>query len=146
MMGARIGYTPKYYIQAKRKGTNEEWSEWTGAENYQRALEHVEYARKVGYDSRLVPSRAVKRLWDILEGVENKIELTEKIIDADFCLRDEAVNATISNLKRAIHNKAVYPLDEDCSFINLKVFDAVLQSYRIPIQNADGENVEQISQ
>jgi hypothetical protein len=134
----------RYYIQAKRKGSDEKWSEWTEINDYQEAIYQVEWVCEVGYDSKLVVSPAVQKLWDILDGFENKFELTDKILDAGFCLRDETVNRVMYDLKRIVHNKAVYPHDESYSFINLNVFDAVLQNYVTPIWRREQD--EQISQ
>lgn len=77
----------RYYIKARRKNTDEKWSNWTHTNHYPTALKHVEHVRALGYDAKLTLTEAVKQLWEILEGHENKIELTEKILDAGFCLR-----------------------------------------------------------
>ena len=59
---------------------------------------------------------------------ENKTELTDKILDADFCLRGVTVPQILYGIKTEIHNKAVYPHNSGIDpYISLKVFDAIIQ-------------------
>ena len=117
----------RYYIQAKR-ANEDRWSEWTQVDSYPRALEHVAKAREVGYESRLVPSPEVKKLWYFLG--EKETALTDEILDAGFGLVDKRINCVLGDLKTAIHNKAVYTdAKEVPTFITLKEFDAVLQRF-----------------
>lgn len=118
----------RYFIKAKRKDTDEKWTDWTHVDNYETALGHAEHIREVGYEGKVVPSEPVKKLWDILEGCENKVELTEKILDADFCVRSITVPDILYRLKTEIHNKAVYPHNSGIDpYISVKVLDAIIQ-------------------
>ncbi len=115
----------RYNIKAKRKNVGEDWSEWTEVDEYGRALDHLEYVKSVGYDARLEVSSAVRKLWDILG--EDETELTDRILDEGFCLRDGVVNNTLYRLREAVHRKAVYPeKDGESPYISLDVFDAII--------------------
>ena len=49
--------------------------------------------------------------------------------EADVVPKSDAVKGALIDLKRKIHDKAVYPHgSETYSYVNLKVFDAVLQN------------------
>ena len=117
----------KYYIHAKRRNSKENWSDWTTARSYPEAVKHAEHAKEVGYDSQIVPEQAVTKLWEILG--EDKTELTDKIIDSGFVLYTATVNQILYDFKKAIHDKAVYPHNDEYAFVNLNVFDAVLQNF-----------------
>lgn len=118
----------RYYIQAKRKLPDEKWSEWSQADNYPRAKEHLAHVSEVGYEGRLVPSEEVKKLWYFLGDKETA--LTDEILDAGFGLYDKRINYVLGNLKTAVHNKAQFPdAKEVPSFITLKEFDAILQRF-----------------
>ena len=116
----------RYYLQSKRKDTDEEWSEWTNVNEYGQALKHLEKIKEAGYDGRLVPSKEVKLLWYFLG--EKETRLTDEILDAGFCLRNDTVNHALWNLKSRVHEKAVFAHSKDeYSYINLNVFDALVQ-------------------
>jgi hypothetical protein len=126
----------RYYIQAKRNG-EDSWTEWTQVDSYPRAMEHVKKAREAGFESRLVPSDEVKKLWYFLG--EKETALTDEILDAGFGLYDKRINNVLGDLKTAIHNKAIFPdAKEVPSYIPLKVFDAILQKF-IRKVNTDAE-------
>ena len=121
-------YRKRYYVMAKRKNTDEEWTDWTSVNNYGDAQRHAEHVKELGYESRIEVDKSVTRLWAILG--EDQTELADKILDAGFDLCGEIVNDTLNKLKNRVHEKAVYPHDpEQYSFINLKVFDAILANY-----------------
>ena len=48
---------------------------------------------------------------------------------ADVAPKSEVAKELLSDLKKAVHDKAVYPHNEEFAFINLRVFDTVIQSY-----------------
>ena len=86
----------------------------------------MEHIKELGYDGRLVPSKEVKKLWYLLG--EKETELTDEILDAGFGLRKDAVNMALGNLKIRVHEKAVFAHSkEEYSYINLNVFDALVQ-------------------
>ena len=59
---------------------------------------------------------------------------------ADVAPKSEIANL-LSDLKKAVHDKAVYPHNNEYAFVNLKVFDAVIQDF---IKKAEGIDIEQI--
>lgn len=120
-------YYKRYRIKAKRKNTDEPYTDWTSVNDYKSAMKHVAHVREVGYDSKLCPCEDVKKLWYFLG--EKETALTDEILDAGFGLVDGHINTVLSDLKKAIHDKAIYPHGEECSYIPLKVFDAVLQGF-----------------
>lgn len=78
----------RYNIVAKRRNRDEEFTEWTCADNWDKALYHKGYAEKVGYDAKIEVHSEVKKLWDVLGETnlskDEIISLTDKILDADF--------------------------------------------------------------
>ena len=62
----------------------------------------------------------------IYERFVNSIEETPT---ADVAPKTEVARDILSDLKKAVHDKAVYPHNEEFAFINLRVFDTVIQSY-----------------
>lgn len=47
-------FLKRYLVQAKRKGSKEEWSEWTDTDDYAEAEMHAERVRQDGYDARII--------------------------------------------------------------------------------------------
>lgn len=118
----------RYFIKAKRKNTNEKWTDWTNVDTYDEALRQVKHVFEVGFEGKLVPNSAVAKLWEILDEYENKVELTEQILDAGFCLRSITIPQLLYSLKAEIHNKATYPHDKGIDpYISVKVLDAIIQ-------------------
>lgn len=59
-------------------------------------------------------------------------DLVEQTPTADVVLKSEIAREILSDLKRQIHDKAIYPGARDAySFVNIKVFDAVLNNVLI---------------
>lgn len=46
--------TQRYIVQAKRKNTDEKWSDWTTVDDYDEAVRHANHVTEVGYESRIV--------------------------------------------------------------------------------------------
>lgn len=44
----------RFKVQAKRKGTNEKWTEWTIVDEYETASKHAKRAEEAGYDAKIV--------------------------------------------------------------------------------------------
>ena len=94
----------RYNIVARKKNATT-WSEWTSTDEYGRATEHLEKIEELGFDGKLKPSEAVKVLWAILG--KDQTELTDKILDAGFGLRDDVIKETLTKVKMAIRHKQV---------------------------------------
>lgn len=77
--------TPRRYsVQAKRKNTNQEWTEWTSVDNYERAEYHAKKCEDAGYAARIIVDPQVEELWRILGGSNPAVEQTDVILDAGF--------------------------------------------------------------
>ena len=44
----------RYSVQAKRKNTNEKWTDWAAADDYESAVRHANRAKELGYSSRII--------------------------------------------------------------------------------------------
>lgn len=49
----------RYSIQAKRKNTNEAWTDWTNVDDYDAAVKHAARIEALGYDAQII-DRGVK--------------------------------------------------------------------------------------
>lgn len=94
----------RYDIQARKK-TQKTWSEWTSADYYAEAEEHLHRIKELGYDGQIVPSNEVTALWDLLG--KDQTPLVEAILDAGFALRREAVKTALVRVKLLIRRKGV---------------------------------------
>lgn len=82
----------RYRIVARRKDTNEAWTEWAEADSYKKAEEHARYCESVGYTSRIAIDEAVGELWRILGGEnDDTADKTDEILDAGFCKESDVV-------------------------------------------------------
>ncbi len=74
----------------------------------------------------------IKQYTPNIEG-ETTLECVERAIlnaapTADVAPKSEVAREILSDLKKAVHDKAVYSYSKDMfPYINLKVFDAILQ-------------------
>lgn len=49
------GLKPKRYsVQAKRKNTNEAWTDWTSVDDYDAALKHANRVEELGYSAQII--------------------------------------------------------------------------------------------
>lgn len=44
----------RYLVQAKRKGTNEMWTDWTIVDDYDAAVKHAEKVAELGYCAQII--------------------------------------------------------------------------------------------
>lgn len=44
----------RYVVQAKRKNTNEKWTDWTAVDTYEEATRHALRVENLGYESKIV--------------------------------------------------------------------------------------------
>lgn len=44
----------RFSVEAKRKGTDEKWSEWTIVDDYDEAVKHRNRAAELGYCARII--------------------------------------------------------------------------------------------
>lgn len=75
----------RYRIMAKRRDTNEEWTDWADADTYKKAEEHARYCESVGYAAMVQANDALVELWSILGGKSpDNTKKADEIYDADF--------------------------------------------------------------
>lgn len=44
----------RYSVQAKRKNTDEKWTDWTAADDYEAAEKHAARIEALGYDAQII--------------------------------------------------------------------------------------------
>ena len=80
-----MGRIKRYSIMAKRRDTNEEWTDWTEADTYEKAEEHARYCESVGYAAKVQADDALVELWGILGGKSyENAKTADAIYDAGF--------------------------------------------------------------
>lgn len=72
-----------YDIRAKRKGTDEPWTEWTRVYDFKSAVKHLERVKQLGYEAKIV--EVIYPLELLREFVGRlKEELSKTMIDRDI--------------------------------------------------------------
>ena len=101
-------FQPKRYIvQAKRKNSNEKWSEWTNINNYREAVRHARHVDELGFDAKIVvKDKAVEELWAILGGSNQAVEQTDAILNAGFRKWSEVMREIMSDVDELICDHA----------------------------------------
>ena len=93
----------RYRIKARRRGTDEKWTEWTDADHYAQAEDHAIYCEEVGYQARIEMDDYIKELWGILGGKSDKTaEITDAILDAGFRKQDEVATKLCREIDRVL--------------------------------------------
>lgn len=91
----------RYIVQAKRRDTNEKWSDWTDTNNYQRAIHHACHIEEVGYLTKIVvKEKQVEELWDILG--KNEHEKADAILDAGFQKQNEIAREIFEEIEKIL--------------------------------------------
>lgn len=91
-----MGRLKRYSIMAKRRDTNEEWTDWAEADTYKKAEEHARYCESVGYAAKVQADDALVELWGILGGKSyENAKTADAIYDAGF-RKESAVAAKIA--------------------------------------------------
>ena len=90
----------RYSIQAKRKNTDEEWSAWTESDNYRRAEHHAAYVEEVGYSSKIVAEKGIRKLWKILGDSPEAKDTADAIYDAGFRLKYKVAKKIFEDIER----------------------------------------------
>ena len=57
----------RYRIQAKRKDTDEQWTEWTIVDDYDEAVKHFKQIEELGYSARIVDKSGIANVVKMLE-------------------------------------------------------------------------------
>lgn len=96
----------RYSVQAKRKGTDEKWTEWTAVNDYYQAVKHSVHVANLGFDSNLViKDGAVKKLWELLGAEGDVKKRTDAILDAGFRKESEVAKEIFEEFE-ALFGKA----------------------------------------
>lgn len=49
--------------------------------------------------------------------------------------KEKQIEELLSDLKKAVHDKAVYPHNKEFAFVNLRVFDEILANFLRKVNN-----------
>lgn len=126
----------RYDIKAKRKDRNEDWTEWTQANNYSDAIRHVVHVEELGFKAKVVPNKEVKALWDILG--KDETEKTDAILDAGFRLTSEIASEIASTVRKIAKGVKFKNPTEKTAFLEM-FEDAIKVKY---MKGADNEQRE----
>ena len=88
----------RYTVQAKRRDSNEKWSDWTDTNSYQRAVHHACCVEEAGYLAKIVVrEKQVEELWGILG--KNEHEKADAILDAGFRKQSEVTREIFEEIE-----------------------------------------------
>lgn len=91
----------RYTVKAKRKDSDELWTDWTDVNNYQRAVEHSCYVEEAGYLAKIVVNeKQVEELLEILG--KEEYEKVDAVLDAGFCNQTEVIRELILKIDQMI--------------------------------------------
>ena len=96
----------RYRVMAKRRGTAEEFTDWTIVENYSRAVHHLQKVEDAGFEGSIEVHPEVIKVWDILNETDlhpnDIIRLTDEIFDTGLQNAARIRRQTKSRTARAI--------------------------------------------
>ena len=91
----------RYTVKAKRKDSNEQWTDWTDVNNYQDAVNHACKVEEAGYLAKIVVrEKQIEELWEILGKEEH--EKADAIFDAGFRNQNEFIKDIILKIDQMI--------------------------------------------
>lgn len=115
----------RYTVLAKRKNTDEPWSDWTDTDNYQRAVHHACRAEEAGYCAKIiVREKQIEELLSILGMYEH--EKADAVLDAGFCKQNDVVREIILKIDELICCHANGDIDNERLYM---VFDKLKKKY-----------------
>ena len=92
----------RYEIMAKRHNTNEPWTSWTIANNYEEAAEHAKYVEDSGYIAKIKANEEVEKMRRVFSENSYHIDnIIDKLFDVGF--RDSSVVAKTTTRKVVTH-------------------------------------------
>lgn len=107
----------RYTVKAKRKDSDEPWTDWTDVNSYRDALKHSCRVEEAGYLAKIVVrEKQVEELWKILG--ENNFDEADAVFDAGFRNQNDAIREIILKIDQMIcchangdiDNKRLYKL------------------------------------
>lgn len=105
----------RYTVQAKRRNTDEPWTDWVDTNNYQQAVNHACHVEELGYLATIVVRhKQVEELWDILG--KNEHEKVDAILDAGFRKQNEVAREIILQIDQMICCHANGDIDDNCLY------------------------------
>ncbi len=94
----------RYVVQAKRRNSNEEWSEWTSLNNYREAVRHACHAEELGYAANIaVKDRAVEELRGIFGNSFESAEFADAVLNAGFRKQSDTAKEIFRSINECIH-------------------------------------------
>lgn len=101
----------RYKVMAKRKNTNERWTEWRDADTYNSAKEGTNHVERCGFVPKIfIKDEAVEKVWAILEGDGTTTEKTDAILD----IKDKAVAEATRKMAENILKDILVAFEGEC--------------------------------
>ena len=125
----------RYDVQAKRKNSDERWSEWTSVDNYRAAEKHACRVEEAGYAAKIVvKDKAVEELWAILGGSNQAVKQTDAILDAGFRKQSEVIGEILCDIDTLIGSHATGDIDDKTLY---RLFEKLKKKYNYSEDNDD---------
>ena len=103
----------RYSVQAKRKDTNEKWTEWTSVDNYLEAVRHACHVEEVGYAANIVvKDKAVEELRNIFGNSFESADYADAVLDAGFRKESEVIREVMSDMDKLIDCHSTGDIDD----------------------------------
>ena len=115
-------FVPKRYtIQAKRRNTNENWSEWTNVNNYRDAVNHACKVEELGYAANIVVNdKAIEELRSIFGNSYESADYADAVLDAGFCKRSVVVREIMNEVDKLMDRHATGDIDDKNLYLLFK--------------------------
>lgn len=121
----------RYTVVAKRRNTDEPWSDWTDCNNYQRAVQHACHVEELGYRAYIVVrEKQIEELWDILGKFEH--EKADAVFDAGFRKQSEVAKEILLTIDQMISYHASGDINDEKFY---EIFDELKKKY---LEGEDG--------
>ncbi len=103
----------RYCVKAKRKNTNERWTEWTNVDNYREAVRHSCRVEELGYAAKIVvQDKAVEELRGIFGNSYESADYADAVLDAGFRKQSEVIGEVMSDVANMINCHANGDIDD----------------------------------
>ena len=104
----------RYCVQAKRKNTNEKWSEWTNVNNYNDAERHACHVEELGYAAKIVvKDKDVEELRGIFGNSFESAEYADAVLDAGFRKQSDVIGEIMCDIDMLIGSHATGDIDDN---------------------------------
>lgn len=117
----------RYSVKAKRKNTDEKWSEWTNVDSYRDAEKHACHVEELGYAAKIVINdTAVEELRGIFGNSYESAEFADAVLDAGFHKQSELIREVVSDIDLLINYHASGDIDDKRMYL---LFDKIKKKY-----------------